>query len=790
MSAALIRNLTHARERLQAGDAAGAQSLCQEVLQHTPRNPDALYLLGVTHLMTGHARAALPPLQQAVVVEPRHGAALENLGLAHLMLGDFGAAERVLRDAAGLPGAPASVFMRLGAAIINQGRYGEAVADLQHALQLEPHNPDIHLNLGQALAGMGEHGDAREQFEAALRLAPDHGDAMYNLGVICLEREQLDEARLWFERVIAQLPQRADAHVNLGIVHEKQQRLDAALACFKRALAIDPALAQARNNLARACALQGLLAEAREHYLAALRLDPNLAEAHEGLASACLALGSLPGHGALLQEAEAAAERAKTLDPAAAGAYGVLADLYALRGARESAVGLLEEGYERTGASDLLAALALQLRYLCDWDKWSRAWEKISPLLDASPPLGAPFSLICQPTNAAQQLVYARRWSHAQFGNIASTPATPARSAHAGRRRRVGYLSSDFRQHAISDLLVEVLELHDRNRFEIFAYSHGADDGSAMRARLKQSCEHFVDIADHTDELAARRIRDDELDILIDLNGHIRGARTAILARRPCAIQVSWIGYPGTMGASFIDYLIADSFVVPPEHECFYAERVLRLPHCYLPSDRRREIAATLPRAEYGLPADAFVFCCFNQVYKITPDVFACWMRVLRKIPGSVLWLPDDNHTATENLKKAAGAFGVAPARVVIAGRVPLPAQHLARYRVADLALDTFPYTSHTTASDALWAGCPLVGLCGTTFAARVSGSILTACNLSELVAYSLDDYECLAYRLATDGAFNKEMRARLAAAKTSAPLFDSAAFTTDLERLYTDIVA
>jgi predicted O-linked N-acetylglucosamine transferase (SPINDLY family) len=788
MSDELMHKLSQAWERLQTGDAAGALSLSQAVLQRDPRNPDALYLLGVSNLMTGRPHEAIPALKGVVALQPQHGAALENLGLAHLMLGELADAERALRTAAAIAGAPASVFMRLGVATLNQGRHSEAVVHLQRALQLDPYNADIYLNLGQALAGRGDNAAARREFEAALRMAPQHADAMYNLGVICQQEGDRPGASGWFERTISHAPRHVDALVNLGIVLEQDQRVDDALACFKRALAINPASAHARNNLAHALAVQGNLESALEEYRATLRADPNLVEALEGLASASFGLASLSGRSALLAEAKSAAERAMELAPSAAGAYGVLADLLVLRGARESAVALLETGYERSGAPNLLGAYALQLRYLCAWDKWRAAWEKVSPLLGASPDLGVPFTLICQPTSAAQQLEYTRHWVQAQFRNIAST--APQRTRRTGQRCRIGYLSSDFREHAISDLVAEVLELHDRSRFEIFAYSHGADDNSATRARLTQASEHFVDIADLSDDLAARRIRDDDLDVLVDLNGHTRGARTAILARRPCAVQVNWLGYPGTMGASFIDYLIADKFIIPPEQESNYAERVLRLPHCYLPNDRQREVGAPLARAEYGLRDDAFVFCSFNQVYKITPEVFACWMRLLERIPRSVLWLPADNPQATENLSCTATAHGIARERLVFAPRLPTLAAHLARYRVADLALDTFPYTSHTTASDALWAGCLLVGLCGETFAARVSGSVLTACNLPELVANSLADYEHLAYRLATDDAFRNALRARLAAARTTAPLFDSAAFARDLESLYTGLVA
>jgi predicted O-linked N-acetylglucosamine transferase (SPINDLY family) len=305
-----------------------------------------------------------------------------------------------------------------------------------------------------------------------------------------------------------------------------------------------------------------------------------------------------------------------------------------------------------------------------------------------------------------------------------------------------------------------------------------------MRQRVRAACEHFIDIAWEPDDIAAERISRDALDVLVDLKGYTAGDRLTIMARRPCDVQVTWLGYPGTTGAAFMDYLIADPFIIRPGEESAYSERIVRMPHCYQPNDRKRVVADALSRAEYGIPEGAFVFCCFNQAYKITPDIFAVWMRLLTAIPGSVLWLVESNRVAKRNLFAAAQAQGVAAKRLIFAPRLPY-AQHLARYRVADLALDTFPYTSHTILSDALWCGCPTVGLCGETFAARVSGSLLNAAGLPDLVTYSLPDYEQLAYRLATQPTLLNEIRARVAHARDRAPLFDSTAFARDLERLY-----
>jgi predicted O-linked N-acetylglucosamine transferase (SPINDLY family) len=301
---------------------------------------------------------------------------------------------------------------------------------------------------------------------------------------------------------------------------------------------------------------------------------------------------------------------------------------------------------------------------------------------------------------------------------------------------------------------------------------------------LRDAFEHFVDVAWDPNDVVEQRIRTDALDVLVDIKGYTAGDRLAVMAHRPCAIQVEWLGYPGTMGAPFIDYVIADEAVIPREAEPFFSERVLRMPHCYQANDRKRAVPDPLPRSAYGLPDGAFVFCCFNQSSKITPQIFERWMSLLRQVPHGVLWLLEDNAWSARNLLAAARSRGIASSRVIIAPRVPVN-EHLARYRVADLALDTFPYTSHTTGSDALWEGCPLVALCGETFAARVSSSLLASCALDDLVTHSLDDYEALALRLATDPELMRSVRSRLDSARASAPLFDSARFVRDLEALY-----
>lgn len=805
--------LQQARAFLHSGNIAEALALIDALLRKAPRLPEANYLLGVANLMQGNAANAVAPLETALKADPHNGPVLDHLGACLLMLNRYADAEPVLRRAASLPRAPAIVFMRLGLALLYQNRTRDAVDTLQRAVRLAPRDADCQVTLGRALHANGEAEAARAAFETALALAPNQPDIAFNLGVIALEQHQLDAAAGWFNRAIALAPRHADAWVNLGIVQEQQHNAAAALASYRKALDIDPRLPAAGSNFAHALAALNRHDEARAQYLATLQHAPNFIAAHEGLAGVCLALGRVqeaithlrttvsaePANAAAtlalanalvevgqLDAAAPLAQRACELNPDAAPAYATRATLLSLRGKLDDAVPVLEAGYARTNNGVLLGMLANHYRQLCDWAKWQQAWDALAPRIDHEPALGSPFWLLSQPITARQQRTYTEAWAAARYKNLRALPPRAAPPAH--ERVRIGYLSSDFQEHPAAYLVADVLEQHDRARFEIYAYSYGpSDDASAMRRRMQAACDRFVDIAWETDDAAAQRIRDDEIDILIDLKGYTVGDRITLMARRPSDIQVTWLGYPGTTGATFIDYLIADPYIVRPGEEATCTERVVRIPHCYQPNDRKRVVPAPLTRREYGLPDEGVVFCCFNQTYKITPDVFSVWMRLLQRVPGSVLWLVDS--AATPNLRQTVRAHGVAAERVVFAPRCPY-AEHLARYRVADLALDTFPYTSHTTASDALWCDCPTVGLVGDTFAARVSGSILAAAGLNELICNTLYEYEALALDLATNRDALQALRAKIAQARDHAPLFDSGRFARDLERLYDDMIA
>jgi predicted O-linked N-acetylglucosamine transferase (SPINDLY family) len=444
----------------------------------------------------------------------------------------------------------------------------------------------------------------------------------------------------------------------------------------------------------------------------------------------------------------------------------------------------------------VLSQFVAHLQQLCLWDRLEEHAQRVIETVALCAIRGSaiavdPFGFLGLPipTTADQHRQCAGLWLKRIMGNATSQAHGDALTSHraigTSSKLTIGYLSADFHEHATAYLIAELIEKHNRDRFKVIGYSYGPDDSSAMRSRLANAFDQFVDARNLSFAAAAQRIQKDQVDILVDLKGFTRNARTQIMALRPAPIQVNYLGYPGTMAAPFIDYILVDDFVVPSDQQPYFAERLVHLPGCYQVNDSQRRIAdRTPPRAKCGLPEQGLVFCCFNQSWKITPAIFAVWMRLLKAVPDSVLWVLQDNTLATANLRKEAQARGVSPERLVFATHLPL-AEHLARHRLADLFLDTFPYNAHTTASDALWAGCPVLTVTGQTFPSRVAGSLLRALGLSELITGGLQQYEETALRLAKDSESLGRLRARLEANRKTSSLFDGGQFARNLEKAY-----
>jgi protein O-GlcNAc transferase len=640
----------------------------------------------------------------------------------------------------------AEIYYERGKTLRNLRRFDEAIANCDRALALKPNFPEALFERGLALEELEDFEPALQSYDQTLAARPAYTEAHYNRGNTLRQLKRFEEALESYDRALAIRPDFAEALNNRGITLEVLKRLAAALESYDRALAVRPDFAEALNNRGNNLEQMKRLDEAVESYYRAIAVKPDLAEAHYNLGTALRFQGRL-------NEAIASFERAAALRPH----YGVV------------------EWFDAK-------------QNICDWSDYCEAEARVRDAIKAEPSPAAPLLLLGISSMREEQRDCARRVAAKMAVHVSDVLARPQPRPDA--RIRLGYLSHDFRQHAGAVLVAPLIERHDRRQFEVVGYSYGPDDGSAMRVRFITAFDRFVDIAGVSHRQAAQLIHADGIDILVDLTGfqgHGRNDNLShILAYRPAPIQVNYFGYPGTMGAEFVDYIIVDRFIAPMEHQPFYTERLVQLPNCYQPNDTAREIAQPLPtRAECGLTEAGFVFCCFNSSHKIVPPVFDVWMRLLRAVPGSVLWLIARSGLAKDNLRWEAVRRGIAAERLAFTSPAPMP-QYLARLAVADLFLDTLPYGAHTTASDALWAGLPLLTCAGTTFAGRVAGSLLRVVGLEELVTTSLDDYEALALELATRPGELSRLRQKLAYNRWTMPLFDIARFTRAIEAAYT----
>jgi predicted O-linked N-acetylglucosamine transferase (SPINDLY family) len=655
----------------------------------------------------------------------------------------------------------------------------------------------------------GDLAEAARLYGLVLRKTPRHHFALSNLSMLHFTRGELALAEKAARKAVAFNKAFPEGWCNLGLIVRALGRLDEAVACYGRALSLRAAFPQALNNLGIALKDLGRHQEALDAYRRALALEVAYPEAWCNLGNALSELGRraeavsayrralefrpdypdvLSNLGVALRESGERAQaidcfgRALALQPGHADAWINLGNLYEEMREREKALECFGRALAvKPDAIDALAKLVHMKRLVCDWDGLAEAEERVRAAVRAQRAVITPFSFLSLSPSPEEQLLCARQWTALRTKAPLALP--PPEPRHRDKIR-LGYLSADFQEHPVSRLAVQMFELHDRTRFEVTAYSYGADDGSPMRRRLEAAFDRFVDIASLSYGEAATAIRADGIDILIDLTGYTTGGRAQILAARPAPLQVSLLGYPGSMGAPFIDYLIADPTLVPADQQRFYSEKLVHLP-CYQPSDGLRRMADQRPsRAACGLPETGVVFLAMHNSYKIGPALFRLWMRLLAAVPGSVLWLYGNNSAMQANLARQAAACAVDPARLVFAPPVPME-DYLARLTLADLFLDAHPYGAGATANDALWAGVPIVTCPGEGYASRMAASLLHAVGLPELIAPTLDAYERLARELAQDGAARQRLSAHLVAQRSAARLFDCPAYVRNIEQAY-----
>jgi predicted O-linked N-acetylglucosamine transferase (SPINDLY family) len=748
-----------------------------QALRLQPEFAEAHYNRGTALQELGRLQEALEGYEQALRLKPDIAMAWINRANVLYALGRLEEALASCDGALRIEPGSAEAHYNRGNVLRALERPDDSLASYDRALQLRPDYAEAGNNRGNALHALGRLEEALAGFESALRITPEYAESWSNRGNTLQELGRLEEALASHDRALQIRPDYAEAHYNRGNVLHELRRPDEALASYDRAVALAPALAEAISNRGNVLRDLRRCDEALASCDAAIAIRPDLA-------GAWFNRGNVLGDLGRSDEALASYDRAIVLEPALAEA--LFNRGYLLQKLKRHGEALAS--YEQAAAirPDLpyLPGSRLHARmHICDWDEFDETASEVMRAVESGKKAVSPFDLLALPSSPAQQQRCARIYTEDKFPDAAAAVAWGGRSARS--RIRLGYYSSDFHEHATAYLIAELFELHDRERFELVAFSFGPDSNDGWRRRIVAASDQFIDVRARSDREIALRSREMAIDVAVDLKGLTQDNRLGIFAMRAAPVQVGYLGFPGTAGAEYLDYLIADETLIPEESRKYYSEKIAYLPDSYQVNDRMRPTAdRTFSRAELGLPESGFVFCCFNNNYKFNPATFSGWMRILRGVQGSVLWLLEDNATAAANLRKEARARDVDGERLVFARRVPV-AEHLARHRAADLFLDTLPYNAHTTASDALWTGLPLLTCMGESFAGRVAASLLKAVGLPELITATPEQYESVAVALGNDARRLARIRETLARNRRDSPLFDTARFTKHIEAAY-----
>lgn len=639
-----------------------------------------------------------------------------------------------------------------------------------------------HLARGNELLATGRAEDALEASDLALEMDVRCAPAHLNRGRALLSLHRTVEALECYERALRIQPQMVEAWTNRGNVLLRLSRADDALMSYERALQLRPGFLNALNNRCQALLALRRPVDALAGIDQVLRVVPRDPKALIIRGTALLLLGRK-------SEMQEHLQQSLSLVPDQPDLLGALADAQMqnrqYEDAARSLTRLIEVAPDHDFARGTLCDVLLQL---CQWDGLAALEEQTLSALRAGKRAASPFTLMALHSEPADQVACARLFVEREI------PATLQRTAlrvHRHERIRLAYLSPDLREHPVANQIVRLLETHDRSRFEVIAVALEKQDESGVARRIRAGCDRLFDV-NHLGEAAiVKLLRDFEIDVAIDLSGHTFASRTGVLAQRAAPVQVNYLGFPGTTGTACHDYIIADRWVIPREHDIYYSERVVRLPYSYQPYDPRAEATqCSLTRKDAGLPENAFVFCSFNNRFKIHPRHFQVWMRILQRVPASVLWLAESTPGAMNNLRREAESHGVAPERLLFAKRVDSHDLHIARYQLADLCLDTLPFNAHATASDALWAGLPLLTCAGSTFAGRVAAGMLDSVGLPDLITADPKGYENKAVELAQPGSALSGMRERLVSGRATHPLFDIDRYRHSLESAYERMVA
>lgn len=737
----------------------------------------------LTAMKNGNLVDAERSFKSVLSRQPDNVAALNLLTAVLMGAGRYGEAERFIARAVALNQSSDVSYYNYGLILKSLNKPQQSLIQFNHAIRLNPKVAETWNNRGAIFNDLGQYENAVQDFDRAVALAPQYAEAFCNKGKSLVKLRRFDDALAAYDRAQAIKPDLAEALLGKGNVFENLNRYDEALALYKKSLSIKPSLAEAWLGCGNVFLDLRRYGESLAAFDKGIEIKPDLHEAWLGR-------GHVFYHLMRYDEALSAYDKALAikddLENVWLGRGNVFYDLKRYAEALAA--------YDRAFVlkPDLISVEGARLfskMNLCDWDQIEFESDHLISSIRNNKPAAPPWVLLGISSSREDQYNYAKGWIEEQYPSAHKVRSDG--KPHRHDKLRIAYVSSDLREHPVAYLAAGVFEMHDRSKFEVTAVSIGPDDQSPMRRRLVRSFDRFIDANALRNDQVAQEIKDAEIDIVIDLNGLTQNARTDIFAGRPAPIQVNWLGYAGTMGAGFIDYIIGDPTLIPLSHQNDYAEKIVHLPHNYMPHDDAGRLISSRPvtRDEAGLPENGFVFCCFNNSYKLNPGVFRRWMALLRAVEGSVLWLSEPAALAVSNLRKEASSAGINPDRLIFAKRVASPADHLARHRLADLFLDTLPYNAHTTASDALWAGLPVLTQIGETFAGRVAASLLMAIGLPELVAETSEQYERIAIDLATQQEKLPGIKRKLAANRAAGPLFNTGLFTRHLEAAYVAMI-
>jgi predicted O-linked N-acetylglucosamine transferase (SPINDLY family) len=705
-----------------------------------------IFQQGLSAHQRGQLAQAKAAYEQVLLKQPKHFDALHLLGVIATQTKNPALAADLIGKAIEINPSFALAYSNHGNALQELKRLDDALTSYDKAIALKPDYAEAFNNRGNALKELKRLDDALVSYDKAIALKPDYADAFYNRGNALKELNLLEDALTSYDKAIALKPDHAGALYNHGNALKELKRLDDALVSYDKAIALKPDHAGAFNNRGNALKELKRLDDALISYDKAIALKPDFADAFYNRGNAFKEL--------------------KRLDDALVSYDAAIA---------------------RKPDYEFLLGIRLNTQmHLCDWSDLQNQLEELETSVSEELMVSHPFPVIGLVDKPGLQLKASTIFvneKHTAHGGL-----DMIKSRSAGGKIRIGYYSADFYSHATSVLMAELFEEHDSRAFELYGFSFGPDAQDEMRSRIASGFDYFFDVTRKSDREVAQMSRDLGIDIAVDLKGFTENCRVGIFAEKCAPIQVNYLGYPGTLAAPYYDYIVADKTLIPQESQQYYTEKIIYLPHSYQVNDSKRKISEKLfTRQELGLPESGFVFCCFNMNYKILPATFDVWMRILKAVNGSVLWLLQDNPTATKNLRKEAESRGVDPSRLVFAPRMKLE-EHLARHRLADLFFDTLPCNAHTTASDALWAGLPILTQIGESFPARVAASLLNALDLSELITKTSEEYESRAVELANDPLKLDQINKKLEQNRRTSPLFNGQLFARHIEAAYLEI--